>query len=133
VLDAGGWRSVAALGGQVSELEISSDDAYALLLATPRCPLVSVQLNYLDRKARRSIVVNTAGATIEADLVTGTLAVNGVPERIATERNTTYLAMHRAQLAGDTGVACSFAEGLATMHLIDSAERAARTQQWIFQ
>lgn len=129
----GGWRSVAALGGHFSALEIDSDDVFALLLATPRCPVVSVQLNYLDRSAKRRIVVNTNDGTLEADLVAGTVTVNGATEHVVTERNTTYLAMHRAILAGQRDTACSLAEGLSTLHLIDSAVQAARTQQWIHQ
>ncbi|PWF48933.1 Gfo/Idh/MocA family protein [Massilia glaciei] len=127
----GGWNRVAALGGQFSALEITSDDVFSLLLTTPRCPVVSVHMNYLDRRVRRGVTINTLRGTLEADLATGSLHYLGVQELFATERNSTYLAMHAAVLAGRTDVACTLAEGLATVELIDAAARAAANKEWI--
>ncbi|MBB3213007.1 putative dehydrogenase [Herbaspirillum sp. Sphag1AN] len=131
----GGWTRVAALGGQLSALEINSDDSFALLLETPACPIVTVQINYLDRPGRRSIVVNTAKLTVEADLVRGTISCNGNMETIASERDESYISMHRAALAAnahcDQGMLCTFAEGNETMRLIDAAEVAVQTSQWV--
>jgi len=127
----GGWSSVAALGGHVSPLEITSDDAFALLMATPACRIVSLQLNYLDRVARRQVVVNTARHTIVADLVAGRVSVDRQTQDFATERDGTYRAMHAAMLAGDLSVACSAEDGLRTLELIQGAQRAAAEQRWV--
>jgi len=131
----GGWVRVAALGGHISALEINSDDTFALLMETPACPVVTVQINYMDRPGRRTIVVNTARLTIEADLVRGTISCNGKMETITSERDDSYTAMHRTALAaaahGDQGMLCSFAEGNETMRLIEAAEVAVKTSQWV--
>jgi predicted dehydrogenase len=127
----GGWTSVAALGGQLSPLQISSDDVFALLMATPACPVVSLQLNYLDRVARRQVVVNTARHTIVADLIAGRVSVDRETQDFAIERDGTYRAMHAALLAGDLSTACSAQDGLRTLELIQGAQRAAAEQRWV--
>jgi predicted dehydrogenase len=127
----GGWTSVAALGGHLSPLEITSDDAFALLMTTPACPVVSLQLNYLDRAARRHVVVNTARHTIVADLIAGRVTVDRETQDFATERDGTYRAMHAALLAGDASAACSAEDGMRTLELIQGAQRAAAEQRWV--
>lgn len=122
---------VAALGGHVSPLEINSDDAFSMLFSTTRCPIVSVQLNYLDRNARRTIVVNTADYTFEADLVRGSLTVDRAITQVDVDRDTTYRSMHDTLLRGSTEDVCSFDEGLATLRLIEAATHAARQLEWI--
>ena len=126
-----GWHKVSALGGHFSSLEISSDDVFALLLSTPACPVVTLQVNYLDRTGRRSIVVNTDRHTIEANLIAGTLQVDDVRETFTTARDDTYRAMHRAVLAGDRNTPCSLAQGLDTMRLIEAAEKSAKQGTWV--
>lgn len=126
----GASRKVAALGGHVSPLEISSDDAFALLFATDRCPMVSVQLNYLDRAAKRRIVVNTARHTLDADLIGGTFAVDGMVRHFAVDRDTSYVAMHQALLAGKLDTACTLDEGLMTLRMISAATHAAAHMEW---
>lgn len=127
----GDWSAVAALGGRVSCLEIDSDDIFVILMRMARCPVVSVQMSYLDRVARRRIVVNTATCTIEADLVAETLRVDGVLEHLPSHRDQTYLAMHQAMLGDGASDLCRAEDGMATLNLIDAAERANRNQEWI--
>ena len=127
----GSCHRVAAIGGHVSPLEISSDDAFSMLLSTIRCPIVSVQLNYLDRHARRVLVVNTADHTFEADLVRGTLTVDGNVTSVALDRDTTYRAMHGKLLCGFSEDVCSLDDGLATVRLVEAATHAARQLEWV--
>lgn len=127
----GQWRSVAALGGHFSELEISSDDIYALLMHTASCPVVTVQMSYLDRAARRHVVINTRTRTFALDLVAHTLRVDGDVETFTVDRDTTYREMHKALLGGVDDSACSMADALNTLRLIESAERAAERREWI--
>jgi predicted dehydrogenase len=126
-----GWTRVTALGGHFSDLEIDSDDVFACLFATPSCPAVSVQVNYLDRVGRRNVLINTDSHTFELDFVRGTLARDREVEKLEVERDHTYRAMHGALLAGDTAVACSFEEGLRTLRLIDAARSASTTAAWV--
>jgi predicted dehydrogenase len=127
----GGWTRVTALGGKFSELEIDSDDVFSCLFATPSCPAVSVELNYLDRAGRRRIVVNTAARTLEADVVRGTLTVDRESRSFTVERDDSYRAMHRALLGGDAAEACSYEDGLRTLRFIDAARLGASRQQWV--
>jgi len=127
----GTWTAVTAVGGHISALEIGSDDIFVLLMQNERCPVVSVQLSYLDRVVRRRISINTQHNAIELDLVAGSLSINGKIETIKVERDHTYREMHRAILRSDLTHLCSVEEGLATLQLIDAAERANRQRNWI--
>jgi len=127
----GKWQRISALGGRYSALEITSDDIFALMLVTPQCPIVTLQLNYLDRLARRFVIINTCSHTIEADLIRGTITLDGDSVAFTTERNDTYRAMHQAILSGNTSTLCSLEEGVEILKLIDAAERAARDGVWV--
>jgi predicted dehydrogenase len=127
----GDWLQVAALGGHLSPLEVDSDDVFALLLRTRRCPVAQLQMNYIDRGSRRRLLVNTADHTYEADLVRGVLSVDREEERFSVERDATYRSMHEAVLRGTDDSLCTFAEGTQTMCLIDAARQSSTTQTWI--
>ena len=126
----GGWTRLTALGGHVSGLEIDSDDVFSILFETARCPVVSVQMNYLDSTLRREVLALTDQGTVHADLVRGTLEVDGEIETFTVERDDTYLAQHQAALAGSGGL-CTLAEGLDVMRMIEAAEEAASGRQWV--
>lgn len=129
----GDWRAVTAAGGQVSDLDIDSDDVFTLLMRTERCPLVSVQMNYLDRVGRREITINTASRTLRADLVANTLWVDGTETRFPPlDRDLTYRNMHIDLLqAGGAALACSLGEGQSVMDLIAAAEAASFGKVWV--
>lgn len=129
----GGWDRVTALGGRFSSLEIDSDDVFALLLATPRCPVVSIQLNYLDQLSRRFFLINTAHSTIEADLISGKLTINDQVESYPIDREQTYFAMHRAIREGRTDTLCSLEDGLDVLQLIEAAEDAVAHRTWMIR
>jgi predicted dehydrogenase len=120
----GPWRRLTAIGGCFGALEIESDDAFGLLLETERCPLVSVQMNYLDHIGARTLGMILEEQTLHADLVAGTLRTPAGVESFAVERDETYRAMHLSILSGETG-ACDAVEGLAAVDTIDAAERGA--------
>jgi predicted dehydrogenase len=127
----GKWERVSALGGHFSSLEITSDDIFALMLVTPSCPIVTLQLNYLDRMMRRSVLINTSNHTIEADLIKGTITIDRDSETFTIGRDDTYRAMHEAILSGSTNTLCSLDEGIETLRLIEAAERAAKHREWV--
>lgn len=129
----GGWISVSAIGGHFSNLEIDSDDIYSLMLTTPLCPVVNLQLNYLDRKTRRFLIINTVDHTIEADLVNGTLMLDKKIEFFSVDRDYTYAEMHRCILSKKTNDVCSYESGLDVLNLIESAELASLQNKWFFR
>lgn len=127
----GTWSAVTAVGGHLSSLEIDSDDLFVLLMQTDRCPVVSVQVSYLDRVPRRRVTINTQHHAIEVDLVAGVLQIDGKVETVVVERDHTYREMHRAALSGNLAALCTVEEGLATLQLIEAAERANQQKEWI--
>lgn len=127
----GGWQKVSALGGHLSPLEISSDDVFALMLTTPACPIAMLQLNYLDKLARRTVLINTANHTIEADLIKGVVTLDRQTETFTVGRDDTYRAMHEAVISGKSDSLCSLTEGSEVMRLIAAAEQSAITEEWV--
>lgn len=127
----GGWLKLTALGGRFSRLEINSDDVFSILMVTTRCPVVTVQMNYLDRSGRRQIIINTEERTFEADLISGRLLINDACEIFKVDRDESYREMHRALLEGNHRDVCTFAEGLDVVRMIAAAEQAVVEGRWI--
>ena len=126
-----GWKRVSSLGGHLSSLKITSDDVFALMMVTPSCPVVTLQMNYLDRVGRRLMIINTAKHTIKADLIKGTIMVDKDNELFSVARDDTYHDMHEALLSGREDIACFLDEGLETLRLIEATERAAKCCEWV--
>lgn len=129
----GNWRRVAAIGGHFSSLDIDSDDAWGILMQLERCPLLTLQMNYLERTPRREIAVNTDAHSYRADLVSGALWRDGVEERFPCERDTTYQLQTDAVLAKRHADLCSVQDATSVVDLIVRVEEAAAGHQWVTQ
>jgi predicted dehydrogenase len=129
----GSWRRVAAIGGQFSTLEISSDDQFSLLIESERCSAITLQISYLDRVPQRYLTINTNDKTIIADFVKCNVIDNGNLINFSCERDTSYLEMHRAVLDSRTDTLCSIEEGLEVMDLIFAAEKANEKMEWVWR
>ncbi len=127
----GPWQSVAAIGGRLAQVTVDSDDSWAIIGEFVGARQVSLQLNYLDKEARRFVIVNTESETFTVDLVNFTVAVGKTKEVLDATGADSYLAMHRAVLLGDTETACSTEQALETDKLILAIEKAAREQTWV--
>lgn len=128
---AGGWKRVTAIGGKFSDLRIDSDDVFVLLLEMKICPVVSIQMNYLDHKARREIIISLKDHSIKADLVHSTLEVDGEMKLFQTEKDLTYTLQHKAILEETGNTACTLKQGMDVLNLIHAAESASRKQEWV--
>lgn len=126
----GGCLGLFARGGRVADVTVDSDDAWGIVAAYDRAPVVTVQLNYLDTRARRRLLLNTSAGTIDADLVAGTLITDQGGQTFELDRDLTYRALHEAMLDSSTSVA-SVDEALATERVIDMVESSAATQEWV--
>jgi CMP-N,N'-diacetyllegionaminic acid synthase len=109
---------------KVSDLEIETDDILVFDGEFVTGASIHLSLNYFTREPRRQIVIDGKGISIQADLIARTATVHQDGEKFeydwpGLERNATYKAEHEAILSGDTHDACTYAEGLETMHLID--------------
>ncbi len=127
----GGWTKVSAIGGHFSQLEIDSDDIFTLMFTTNLCPVVNLQLNYLDRLIRRFVIINTAQHTIELDLVKGCVTVDQDRKFFTVDRDYTYMQMHKDILTMRSESLCSIGEGLDVIKLIEAAELASVRMEWI--
>ena len=127
----GRWLSVTAAGGHFSELQISSDDVYSLTIETERCPIVNVQVNYLDHIGCRQIRFNAERCTIAADLLAGTLQANGTVTGAKSGKDETYIRQHQAVLSGGSAHLCTLEQGIDVLRLIEAAERAACGRNWV--
>lgn len=127
----GGWVRLAAQGGKLSDLEIDSDDLYAILIETPSGAIVTVKLNCLDHNLSRTIRVLTEETTFSADLISGRLCENGSESQFEPSMGSILCAQHRAAIMRDTRDLCSYEEGVCVLHMIEAIERAAREGRWV--
>lgn len=127
----GPMKSVAAHGGHFSSLEIETDDAFTLIGESASCRSMTVSVNYLDRTARRIIIIHTNQESYHADLIAGKLLRNSevLLENIKTVD--TYIEQARRLLNNELADFCSFEEGLHTMKLIEAAEKSATEKRFI--
>lgn len=127
----GSMNSVAALGGHFSSLEIETDDTFTLIGESALCRSVTVSVNYLDRMARRTIIIHTNQESYYADLITGSLLKNSevLLENIKTVD--TYIEQARRLINNELADFCTFEEGLHTMKLIEAAEKSTAEKRFI--
>jgi len=110
---------------KVSDLEIETEDLLLLAGRSDGGAHVHISLNYFTRRPMRRIIIDGEGISIQADLTTQTVSVYedeslsefAWPE---LERNSSYLAQHKAIITGDHSSVCTYKEGLEIMRLIDS-------------
>ncbi|RED54102.1 Gfo/Idh/MocA family protein [Aestuariispira insulae] len=132
MLLCGPWNSLTALGGRLGGFEITSDDSWTIMASMSNCPQLSIRMNYFDRPARRSILVNGTHTTLEADLIAGRLCVNGELEHIHREDLQSYKDQLEAFMGGPGhNRLCDLSTGMAVMAMIRDVERADRTGTWV--
>jgi len=126
----GDVRGLFARGGRIADVTEDSDDAWGIITEFERAPVATVQLNYLDTRGRRRIIVNCSGGTIEVDLVAGTLIIDGAIEKFTVERDDTYRAMHESMLGGGDRVT-TVAEAHRIDRIIEMVEESAAQRAWV--
>lgn len=127
----GDWRRLVSLGGRLSLLQITSDDCWGVLAEYKRCRIVTLQINYLDRRGRREILLNTTKHTLRADLMSGTLECDGQINSFVCEKDDTYRAQHIAMLNGQKSHLCSIEDGLRTIRFIEACEVSSYEERWV--
>lgn len=124
---------VTAMGGHYSGLEITSDDIYAILMRCERCPIVNLQLDYLNKTPTRQITIQTKKHnTFFIDLIKGDLYINGELEmHVQDAINKTYVTQHELMLKKEFTDFCDYDQGLSVVKLIQSIEEASFKKKWI--
>ncbi len=115
-------QKIKALGGRFAELTKDSDDVFSLLLKTENCPIVSMQMNYIDHIAQRTITVNREKSTYILNVKEGIFNKNGAIEKFDVAREDTYRKMHQDILAKGEKAA-TLQDGLTVMQMISDAEK----------
>lgn len=126
----GPWIRVAATGGRLSNITEDADDGWGILLVCERCPVVTLHINGLDRRGRRSLTVQSNARTLHGDFVAGTFDGPSGAIAFQIDRDSTYSAMHRTLIVGEAD-GCSLEEGLEVVSLIEAIEKASRDQCWV--
>jgi predicted dehydrogenase len=121
--------SVFGLIGKYGSLEIDTEDTAQLVMSSERCRSISIYLSYLDRQAKHAIRLTTSDDSIECNLLTGELQINGRSECFSKERDETFLAMHRAIIGNDTRSLCTLEDAMRTVRVIDASELSARERR----
>ena len=123
--------NLTANGGKFSRLKIDSEDIYHVLLKTVNCPLVQLELNYLDKIKRRYITVNTEKNTYHIDFINSTIQINKKIINLDIDDNLTYLNMHQSILSMKLKDICTFSESLKTIKIIDALKISNKKKKWI--
>ncbi len=118
----GGNKKFQAIGGRYGDITVDSDDVYCFILSNENCPAISMQMNYLDRVLRREAIINTEDNSYKYDFVNSILEINGSKEEIYTDKNDSYINMHKALMAGNYKNLCTLNEGIDVLDIICKAE-----------
>lgn len=129
----GDWIRLVALGGHYSNLEITSDDLFSIMIEMKNIPIVNIQMNYLDRFSRREIIINTNMHTYKADLVNNQLQIDKQQYSFLYHRDMTYKLLHESILTNNFTDVCSLDEGIETMKMIEAVEQSAKLGRWIYK
>lgn len=124
---------VTAIGGHYSDLEINSDDIYSILMCCERCPLVNLQLDYLNKIPTRKITIITKKCNIFLlDLIKGELYIDGFLElKVQEGISKTYVTQHELMLKKVFTDFCDYDQGLSVVKLIEAIEHASLAKKWI--
>lgn len=124
-------RAGTAIIDRVSDLDLGVPDAAAVLLRCASAPVVSIELNYLDRVPQRTVVLATRQHVMAVDLIAGSISIDGKSVTLArAERDESYVRMHRSILFGTGERVCSLPEGRRLMRIIEALEVAAMHESW---
>lgn len=127
----GNWQKVTAKGGHLSNLEIDSEDLFSILIQSELCPVVNIQMSYLDRVKKRTLLINTETDTFEADLIKNKIIKNGDCIFNSSQEYSTYRKMHESIISiRNKSSLCTYQEGINVIELVEFIERSNGTK-WI--
>ena len=128
----GPWQSLTAIGGHFSSLKGDSDDLFNIIFKMKRCPAISLQMNYFDRRGRREIILNTDQNTFFIDLVSQTFCKDNTPPfEVSVDRDQTYIAQHKDMIENQGESCCSVSEATEILRMIHMVEESNLQQKWI--
>jgi len=129
----GDWQRLTSIGGKFSDLEITTDDTFSILMSATKCNVVSVHLNYLDQIKQRNITINGNNGTISVDLVGNNAKFNDLEVKFSVSADDSYTAQHLAVIANDSQNICTLGDALKVVDTIEAIETSAKKQKWVSQ
>ncbi len=129
----GDWQRLTAIGGKFSNLEITTDDTFSILMSATKCNVVSVHLNYLDQIKQRNIIINGNNGTVSVDLVGNNAKFNETEIKFSVSADDSYNAQHLAVIANDSQNICTLGDALKVVNTIEAIETSAKKQEWVSQ
>ena len=108
--------------GRNSELQADRPHEVTVRASAPFCDYITISMNMIDRPATRFIEATVDGSIVRADLLTARIEARGATTSDNADRDLSYRLMHQEVIEDKTHVAANFADGLATVALIDAIE-----------
>ena len=115
---------------KVSDLEIETEDI-CLIQGTSKKSVFQFQMNYLDKKVRRFIIINTQDSTYELDFISGWLKRNGEVISTFSHSFSPYQEII-SSLSSQSTTLCTLEDALYLQKVIDYSERSASLKGWVY-
>lgn len=128
----GGIAAITCVQGKFSNLNLTSDDTVDILAFSSKFNTpVTIHLDYLSRIPYRKGIIQTLTDTIQFDLISNTLEINGLVTNYNVSGNDTYILEHN-DLLGSRESLCTLTEALFIQDFIQKAEMAAEKKVWVY-
>ena len=89
-------------------------------------------MNYLDKKHRRNLIINTSSKVYEIDFLKKTLSIDNKERKFFFTDSEVYESQHENILKGKNAIACSFEEGLDILRMVYLIEnKTSNRRAWI--
>jgi predicted dehydrogenase len=128
---AGNITGLFSLTGNCSNLEITSEDFSNILMQSNTTSNITIGLNYLNRSARRFILLNTSSNTYELDLVKNELLKNGELIKIEFNMAESYELQAKAIFEKDYSLMCTYEQGIKTLKIIEAIKISSKDKRFI--
>jgi predicted dehydrogenase len=116
---------------QLGELDIDTEDTVQAIFRHESACATTLTLSYLDRTRRREILLTTNDKSVHCNLLSGEISINGIAERFATERDQTFVAMHKDVISNQFAVAATLSQGMDVLRTLEMIEESNLRQQWV--
>ncbi len=107
---------------KLSALEIDSDDSFTGVFSSAECPLITVQLNYLDRITQRNFTLISDVNTYKVDFISGEIRVNEQLQVETPQKDKMYKSMLKNFRDGQFNQLTKFDEGNKILEIFKATE-----------
>lgn len=131
-------EAVSGLVGKFSDLEVDVDDSAEIILRFADSKVGTIHLDFAQQPPSHEVVIEGTAGVIQCDLLTGMTRIYTAersqwedhPLPVGWERNTMFLDEMKHFMAVARGMAqpaCTLAEGMRVMQLIEAVRRSSKS------